>query len=263
MSKISGYSLYHFQRLFILVSGIPISEYIRRRKLSMAALDLKEKKLKVIDAAMKYGYSSPTSFNRAFKEMHGVAPSEAKKKEVMLNAYAPLSFHIVVEGGDTLRYRIIELPEVRVIGYRLRSTLEDGQCYSDAPKFWQEIIQSGKLETLIETMNHEIDGVIGISNYQIMEEKSDFDFYIAVTSDKQPLEGMEEYIIPKSTWAIFECIGKNPEAMVHMEHRVVSEWLPSSGYEFANAPDIELHPPGDNQSEAYYSEVWIPVKKVK
>lgn len=80
VAKIACCSTYHFQRMFAYMADVPLSEYIRRRRMSLAAVELQNDDKKIIDVALKYGYSSPTAFNRAFKSIHGVAPSVIKKR---------------------------------------------------------------------------------------------------------------------------------------------------------------------------------------
>lgn len=89
------------------------------------------------------------------------------------------------------------------------------------------------------------------------------DYYIAVATTKDTPENMSEYIIPEGTWAIFECIGAMPTAIQTLQKRIITEWLPTSGYEYANAPDIEVYFDGDQQSENYKCEVWLPIQKIK
>ncbi len=90
-----------------------------------------------------------------------------------------------------------------------------------------------------------------------------FDYYIAVATDRPAPEGTVEYEVPASTWAIFECTGPMPRAIQELQKRIVTEWLPTSGYEYADKPNIEVYTEGDTQSPAYKSEVWLPVVKKK
>lgn len=116
VSKIACCSTYHFQRMFAYIADIPLSEYIRRRRMSLAAVDLQSGNEKVIDISLKYGYDSPTAFNRAFKSVHGISPSEAKKEGTILKAFPPISFKITIKGDSELNYRIEKKEAFRIIG---------------------------------------------------------------------------------------------------------------------------------------------------
>ena len=106
VAKITYCSSYHFQRMFSYIADIPLPEYIRRRKMSLAAIDLQQGDSKVIDIALKYGYSSPTAFNRAFQSIHGIAPSRAKESGVLLKAYPTVSFKLIAKGVEKMEFRI-------------------------------------------------------------------------------------------------------------------------------------------------------------
>lgn len=255
IANIFGYSVYHVQRLFAMVAGIPFSEYIRNRKLSMAAMELQTGEYKVIDIALKYGYSSPNSFNRAFKVFHGVAPSDVKKEGIMIKAYPPLCFELTVKGAQVMEYRLVRENEFRIVGVKQHTTLENGECYRNTPLLWRNLIQTGGQNNILALMNQEPYGLLGVSNYSPDFSSGEFDYFIACSTDKPVPEGMVEFIVPESTWAIFTSDAKEADAIQKLEQRIVMEWLPTSGYEFAKAPDIEAY---DEEGRA---DIWIPVIK--
>ena len=116
LGKIACCSSYHFQRMFTYMAGIPLSEYIRRRRMSLAAVDLQGKNVKIIDVAGKYGYNSPTAFNRAFQSVHGVAPSAVKNEGVSVKSFPPIQFKITVKGVEEMNYRIETKEAFRIVG---------------------------------------------------------------------------------------------------------------------------------------------------
>lgn len=116
LGQIAGCSSYHFQRMFGYLAGIPLSEYIRRRKMSLAAADLQNGEKKIIDIATKYGYASPTAFNRAFQSVHGFAPSQAKTEGQTIKSFAPIAFHVSIQGATQMEYRI-EKMNSQLMGY--------------------------------------------------------------------------------------------------------------------------------------------------
>jgi len=120
VSRIACCSEYHFKRMFSFLSGIGLSEYIRRRRLTLAALDLKDTNLRIIDVAVKYGYNSADSFSRAFHSMHGILPSEARSENTQLKAYPRMTFQLSIKGGCEMKYRIVEKEPFRLIGFKKR-----------------------------------------------------------------------------------------------------------------------------------------------
>ncbi len=249
-----GYSVYHVQRVFAMIAGVPLSEYVRNRRLSMAAIELQNGDNKVIDISLKYGYSSPNSFNRAFRTFHGVAPSDLKQEGVTIKAYPPLCFELAIKGAHMMEYRLVKKKAFRIVGAKLQTTMENGVCYQDAPTFWSSTIQTGKHNAVLALMNQEPFGLLGVSNYSDNFATGVFDYYIASSSDRPVPEGMTEFIVPESTWAVFPCNDIKPETIQNLEHSIVMEWLPTSGYEFAQAPDMELY---DENGKV---EIWLPVK---
>jgi AraC family transcriptional regulator len=258
LAQIARCSAFHFQRMFSYLADLPLSEYIRRRKMTRAAVDLQNGNEKVIDIALKYGYESPTAINRAFQSVHGMAPSEARRGGVTLKAYPPIRFKITVKGEAEMNYRIEKKGAFKIMGLREHYCMSIEDSMRGVPLFWQKTAQSGMIPRLCTLMNGEIQGILGVST--CMNGK-DFDYYIAAASDRETPEDLSEYMVPECTWAIFECTGPMPEAIQNLQKRIVSEWLPGSGYEYANAPDIEVYFEGDQRAEDYRSEVWLPVVK--
>ncbi|MDQ0362727.1 AraC family transcriptional regulator [Breznakia pachnodae] len=254
IADILGYSSYHCQRLFMMVAGISLADYIRSRRLSKAAEDLGNGE-KVIDVAIKYGYSSSNSFNRAFKAMHNIAPSDARKPGAIIKAFPPLSFTFAVTGAEEMEYRIESHDAFRIVGKKLTTTMKDGICYEAVPVMWQNLMATSGPGEILALMDQPPFGLMGVSDYKPDLPDSQFDYFIAVSSSKAIPEGMASLEVPACTWAIFTCKNDNAKNIQHIQKRMVMEWLPSSGYEFGNAPDIELYDKDNN------IELWLPVIK--
>ena len=254
LGRIACCSSYHFQRMFSYMAGMPLSEYIRRRRMSLAAVDLQGGEKKISDVAGKYGYSSPTAFNRAFQSVHGIAPSAVRAEGVSVKSFPPITFRIIVKGVGEMNYRIETKEAFRITGVSVPLEKEIEKNFAVIPSKWQEISVNGTLQRLIQMMDTEPMGVLGVSTCNGEEA---WRYYIAVSSSKEG-EGLEEYIVPAATWAIFPGEGTN-ESIQELERRIVTEWLPTSGYEYADAPDIEVYISPDPQNAKY--EVWIPVVK--
>lgn len=258
MAQIACCSLFHFQRMFSYLAEVPLGEYIRRRKMTRAAADLQDDSVRIIDVALKYSYESPTAFNRAFQSIHGIAPSKARKSGAVLKAYLPISFKITIKGEAEMNYRIEKRDAFRIVGAKEHYELNVEENFAQIPAFWAKIVQNGTFPQILGLLNQEPKGILGVSS--CMNGK-DFDYYIAAASDMDVPEGLEEYTVPSCTWAIFTCIGPMPSAIQNLQKRIVTEWLPNSGYEYANAPDIEVYFEGNQQAEGYQCEVWLPIVK--
>ena len=257
-AQIACCSTYHYQRMFSYIAGIPLSEYIRRRRMTVAAFELQNNDVKVIDMALKYGYDSPTSFNRAFQSVHGISPSRVRREGVSLKAFSRIVFNISIKGDAEMNYKIEKKENIRIVGVKEHFKMDVEESFAKVPLFWQRTIESGMIPQLCQLLNQAPCGLLGVSACM---DGEDFDYYIAVATDKPAPEGTFEYTIPAATWAVFECIGAMPQAIQDLQKRIISEWLPMSGYEYANAPDIEVYPEGDQFSLEYKCEVWLPVIK--
>lgn len=254
-AKIACCSTFHFQRMFSYIAGVPLSEYIRRRRMTAAAFDLQNGG-KVLEVALRYGYESPTSFNRAFQSVHGIPPSAAQKENVLLKSFSKISFKITIKGVSEMDYRIVKKEGFRIVGAKTTLDKDMEKNMVTIPKFWQEVAQQGLLMKICPMMNQEIKGILGVS---ACTSGDDFSYYVAVATDMPTLPGTEEYTIPAATWAIFAGEGPMPGAIQEIQKRVITEWFPSSGYEYADAPDIELYLNDDQEYSQF--EVWVPVIK--
>ena len=254
LGRIACCSSYHFQRMFTYMAGIPLSEYIRRRKMSLAAVDLQGSDMKIVDVAEKYGYHSPTAFNRAFQSVHGIAPSAVKSEGVPVKSYPPVSFKITVKGAEEMNYRIETKDSFRIVGVSVPLHKDIEQNFAVIPSKWQEVSENGTLQKLAGMMNMPPMGVLGVSTCNDSEE---WRYYIAVASSKES-DGFEMYTVPAATWAVFPGEGIN-ESIQELERRIVTEWLPASGYEYGDGPDVEVYINPNPQNAKY--EVLIPVVK--
>jgi AraC family transcriptional regulator len=245
-------SAFHFQRIFSVLCGFTVGEYIRNRRLSIAAQELSKSDIRVIDIAVKYGYDSPDSFTRAFTRFHGISPSAARSKGANLKFFAPLRIKLSLEGGTMLEYFISEKSQFTVMG-RVRS-FENETAFMEIPKFWDEHVGSeeGKI-------------VVGMFGVVMDIDGKKFDYMIAdnyLPWNAVP-EGYETRVIPAGTWAVFPCKGALPNSLQDVTRRIWSEWLPGcSEYKLAGNYNIEMYTPPTENPENYYCEVWIPVEKV-
>lgn len=255
-AKIACCSTYYFQRMFSHVVGIPLSDYIRRRRMTKAAFELQVSEAKVMDIASKYGYVSPTSFNRAFQNVHGVAPTAARMEGTLLNTYPRIRFSINVTGVESMPYRVETKDPIRVVGIRTVLQEDVEQNFKIVPAFWDATLKSNIFSEICKLPHQKPQGVLGITVYKGPE---DIYYYIAAATDELVPEGMVELTIPAATWVIFECDGHFQESVQTIFKRFLIEWLPFSGYEYAELPDMEIYPIGDSRLKGGHAEVWIAI----
>ncbi|MDD3225677.1 MAG: AraC family transcriptional regulator [Clostridium sp.] len=257
-ARIACCSTYYFQRIFSYITGITLSEYIRRRRMTKAAFELQTTNKKVMDIGLKYGYESPTAFNRAFQNVHGVSPTAARMQGTILNTYPPISFSISVTGGENMRYRIETKEAIRIVGVRTALQEDMEQNQKIAPVFWAKMLKSDMLPKICKLADKNPDGILGVTAYK---NPKDIYYYIAVPTDKPVPCSMVEFKIPAATWVIFQCNGRFKESVQTVFKRFLTEWLPTSGYEYAELPDIEVYPFNTRESNSGHVEVWIAIKK--
>jgi AraC family transcriptional regulator len=263
VSKIACCSEYHFKRMFSFLSGIGLSEYIRRRRLTLAALDLKDRNLRIIDIAVKYGYDSADSFSRAFHSVHGILPSEARSENTQLKAYPRMTFQLSIKGGCEMNYRIVEKGPFKIAGFKKRVPIIFKGINPEIAKM-NELLTPEVIRRLKALSNVEPTGIISAStNFSEgrMEEKGELDHYIGVATSSDETAEFDVLKIEAGTWAVFESIGPFPETLQNIWGRIYSEWFPSSGYEAVEGPEILWNESPDTENPKYRSEIWIPVKK--
>ena len=270
-SSVTSYSPYHFGRLFYYITDMPLSEYIRKRKLSQAALELQGSAVKVIDVAVRYGYDSADSFTRAFVRHHGVTPSAARQAGISLTLFPPLTFQIQIKGVQAMNWRIEEREAFEVFGME-RILTNHGT--NQAPEFWAECHRNGSYEKLFDDAGGKRypdghgypreDGscvINALCGYGTPEGDVFPYMLFALKTPASQTAGYKVVQVPKATWVVFRSEKSDTVGLAIPElfSRAYSEWLPTSGYDKAQGPDMEIYyTDADGKN---YEEVWIPVKK--
>ncbi len=253
---------YHFRRMFSFLAGINLSEYIRRRRLTLAAFDLLHSDARVIDIAVKYGYSSPDAFTRAFVALHGVTPTEARDAGRPLKAFPRMTFQITIKGASEMNYRIVEKEGFRIVGLMRRVPLIYEGVNPHIAAMSAEL-NTELIGTLKALSNVEPRGLISAST-NFSEGRLDggeLDHYIGVATTKDEQAGPARLDVRPSTWAVFESVGPFPQTLQNIWGRIYSEWFPLSGYESIPGPEILWNEGKDVESPTFRSEIWIPVRK--
>lgn len=262
-------SLFHFQRMFFAVIGVTPAEYARRRRLTLAARELTSSNTRVIDLAVKYGYDSPDSFARAFRNVHGINPQAARAPGVTLAAFPRVSFNIILKGGIDMDYKIIDKPAFDVVGRGRKFTTKNMEQAIKIPQSWQEFLASPEDQAL-DKLNVSRTGPVtgGMSLGVIMPYKKDastmevWDPIIYAICIEKPGKietgNFNVYHIPAATWAVFDC---TLPKLQEVTGRIFTEWFPSTGYEHDNKPEIEVYFPEDPIVKEMRCQVWMPVVK--
>jgi len=257
-------SSFYFQRIFSILCGYSLGEYIRNRRLTLAGIELSAGNARVIDTALKYGYESPESFARAFSKFHGISPSQAKKNRSKLRSFSPLSVKVILKGGNVMDYKVVKRKSFKVIEKVKRQEIDDEANKNSIPAFWEQSHNDGTVKNLLELTNDRTN-IFGICYGNTRSDKKTFDYSIAALCDDncKAEQGFRINEIPERTWLVFECIGAMPDAMQEIWHKICTEIFPTSAYEPTYEMDIEAYPAGKMNSPDYKCEVWIPVKKSK
>lgn len=269
-------SSYHFQRVFSILCGFTIGEYIRSRRLSLAGAELATSGAKVLDVALKYGYESPDSFAKAFQKFHGILPSQARIDGSRLKSFSRLVLKFSLEGGVIMNYRMEAKPQFTLLGYKRRF---EGTPY-DARRHEQEedfFISTRAHQWMLKGMSNDKQSI-----YCVIRNVDDdgYDFYIAAATDRYERENLynsdvtgidfmgqfhfEEIVIPESSYAVFET-GKQrmpiPEYF-DIRRQIAAEWLSNDEYQIINSPELAVYHWGIVGGDTDRTiEIWIPVEK--
>ncbi|MFD0354960.1 GyrI-like domain-containing protein [Streptomyces sp. NPDC127110] len=262
LARITVTSEYHFRRMFSSLAGMPLSEYVRRRRLTVAGAEVLAGGPTLLEIAVRYGYASGEAFARAFRAVHGVGPGEARRTGAALRAQPRLSFRLTVEGNSTMRYRIVEKEAFRVVGKKARVPL----IHQGVNPHITEHVQGIPPETarrIASLSDQDPQGVVTatVRLSDGFEEGAELDFYLAaVTTAAELPEDLDVLDCPAGTWAVFENTGPFPEALQQLWADVAAQWMPSNPYEYRPGPEILRARPQEpgTQSEA---QLWIPVTR--
>ncbi len=268
-------SSYHFQRVFRILCGFPIGAYIRNRRLSLAGTELAASDAKVIDVALKYGYESPDSFAKAFRNFHGILPSQARGNGGMLKSYSRLVLNFSLEGGNLMNYRIEKKPKMILTGYKThffgapygrdRERQEEQLFATTRGKQWFLRGAARNIDAHCVVADVTEDGY----DYYYCHLLEDFErenlFNSAITGvDFVDGLGLENLVLPETTYVIFETNDARSAAcdyfdLLHLRIRALAEWMPELGLQLKNAPELAVYhwlPETERNVQ-----IWLPIEK--
>ncbi|NLU66986.1 AraC family transcriptional regulator [Streptomyces sp. HNM0574] len=260
-ARIAVTSEYHFRRMFSALAGIPLSEYVRRRRLTLAGAEVLAGERTLLDVAVRYGYGSGEAFARAFRALHGIGPGAARRTGAALYSQPRMSFRLIVEGSSSMRYRIVERDGFRMVGRGTRVPL----VYEGMNPAIVEFVRSIGRETLgrwEECAAGEPGGVVAaVSNHAADDtEGTEIDYFHGVVSGTEVPGASERLDVGPGTWAVFESSGAFPQAVQYLWRDVYTQWFPSNPYRSRPGPSLSRTTVSDDGTHAE-AELWIPVER--
>ncbi|MFF9792688.1 AraC family transcriptional regulator [Streptomyces bacillaris] len=262
-------SEYHFRRMFSALAGVPLAEYIRRRRMTVAGAEvLGHPDRTLLEVAVRYGYDTGEGFARAFRAVHGIGPGEARRTGAVLRSQQRLTFRLVVEGSSAMNYRLVEKGEFRVVGRRARVPLIHEGPNPAIAEFIRSIGRE-ELERIAALSGQEPAGLVGVSDQldPSRAEGTELDYYHGVVTGPEPSdegaeEGLDSLPVPAGTWAVFTNDGEFPQALQYLWRDVFTQWFPSNPYASRPGPEIlsvRLYEEGRRAA----AELWIPVERAE
>jgi AraC family transcriptional regulator len=255
-----GTTEYHLRRMFASLAGMPLSEYVRRRRMALAAAELVTGDDDLLDVAVRYGYSSTEAFGRAFRAVHGTAPADVRRVGGPLRTQTRISFHLTVRGARPMDTRIVELPDIQLVGYAARVPL----IYQGVNPHIAEHVESIPLDTTrrLESLNDtEPSGVLAICDdlEPGAAEGSELTYMHGVATTSKP-EGLDTIEVPAGTWAVFRTEGSYPDALQEAWAATATEWFPSQPWRLRPGPEVVAILDFDAEARTATSELWLPVE---
>ncbi|MFI7387378.1 GyrI-like domain-containing protein [Streptomyces sp. NPDC049813] len=261
MARVAATSEYHLRRMFSALAGLPLSEYVRRRRLTVAGADVLAGRVPLLEIAVRYGYGSGEAFARAFRAMHGVGPGEARRTGAALVSQPRLTFRLTVEGSSSMRYRVVDRPKFRVVGLKARVPLVHAGPNQAIIDFVRGI-DRGLREELEKLSDQEPQGTVAVCDDldPSRAEGTELDYYHGVITSAPAPPGTTVLPVPAGTWAVFTTSGPAPRAIQELWRDVFTEWFPSNPYRSRPGPEILRTRMSPDGAEAD-AELWLPVER--
>ncbi|MDE7299153.1 MAG: AraC family transcriptional regulator [Lachnospiraceae bacterium] len=262
-------SSYNFHRTFSFIAGMTANEYIRKRRLTLAAQELQTTDISVIDAAYKYGYESPESFSKAFSRFHGSTPRQAKQKGTKLHLFNPLVIKIILEGGSIMDYRIEHRERqqfIALVRAFSNELINDDNDHS-IPDFWAECYEKNLIEPMKLLRAEGKRDLYGLCS-PVKDNETHFNYGIGVLmnedTDSTKLEqltnnGYSIWEAKPADYAVFKCFGPDGDCLAETWSKFFKEFIPQTGYTQTDDTDYEIY--FENGESGLFCELWVPVKK--
>jgi AraC family transcriptional regulator len=262
LARVAGMSEHHFRRMFATLAGMGIAEYVRRRRMTLATAAVLAGKETLLEIALRFGYASGDSFARAFRDLHGVGPNEARRPGAVLRSQSPIRFHLTVHGGTDMRYRLVESPAFRLVGRRARLPLVYEGVNPHVQAFQRSIPVEESL-ALKALSDVEPRGILaGSAGFdEGRAEGSAFDYWHAVATTKPAPPGFEQLEVEAGAWVVFASSGAFPQTLQALWPAAFTAWFPTHPWALRPGPELVRMQPSADWSTAD-CELWLPVRAV-
>jgi AraC family transcriptional regulator len=261
LARVAATSEYHLRRMFSALAGIPLSEYVRRRRLTLAGAEVLAGRDTLLEIAVRYGYGSGEAFARAFRAMHGIGPGEARRTGATLSSQSRMAFRLTVEGSSSMRYRVVDKPDFTVVGLKARVPLVHTGPNQAIVDFVRGT-DPRTLERLEKLSDQEPHGLVAVCDDldPSRAEGTQLDYYQGVITSAAAPEGTTALAVPAGTWAVFTTSGPAPRAIQELWRDVFTEWFPSNPYRSRPGPEILRTRLSPDKSKAD-AELWLLVER--
>ncbi|MEU7039991.1 AraC family transcriptional regulator [Streptomyces varsoviensis] len=262
LARTAATSEYHLRRMFSALAGMPLSEYVRRRRLTLAGADVLAGRETLLEIAVRYGYGSGEAFARAFRAMHGIGPSEARRTGAALASQSRMAFRLTIEGSGTMRYRVVDKADFTVVGFKTRVPLIHAGPNQQIIDFVRAL-DPRTLDRLEKLSDQEPHGIVAVCDGvdPSRAEGTALDYHHGVLTAAPAPPGTTALAVPAGAWAVFTTSGPAPRAIQELWRDVFTEWFPSNPYRTRPGPEILRTGPSPGKPDSdLHAELWLPVE---
>ncbi|MBJ7355787.1 AraC family transcriptional regulator [Nocardioides sp.] len=258
-----GTTEYHLRRMFSSLAGLPVSEYVRRRRMTVAAAEVIAGEDDLLEIAVRYGYGSTEAFGRAFRSVHGTSPGDVRRDGGPLRTQPQLRFRLTVEGSTTMDTHIVERPAFRLVGHAARVPLVHEGVN---PHIQQHVaaIPAEEHQRLKQLGNTAPQGLLQVSDGVDPDavEGTELTYLhgVAVTGDTPVPDGLDEIEVVAGTWAVFRTEGSYPAALQETWAATATEWFPSNPWRLRPGPSVVAVLERADDFSTATCELWLPIE---
>lgn len=256
-----GTTEHHLRRMFSSLSGMPLSEYVRRRRMSLAATDLVSTDDDLLTIAVRHGYGSTEALGRAFRAVHGSSPADVRRDGGPLRTQPQVRFHLTVQGGAPMDARIVDLPPLRLVGHARRVELVHTGVNQQIADHVAAIPaeETARLKELNDVEPH---GVLAVSD-DLDPDRAEgtqltYLHGVATTADSGDRDVIE---VAAGTWVVFHTEGDHPAALQDAWAATATDWFPSQLWRLRPGPEIVATLSYDPAGATATCDLWLPVER--
>ncbi|WP_369056159.1 AraC family transcriptional regulator [Kineococcus terrestris] len=258
-----GTTEHHLRRMFSSLAGMPLSEYVRRRRMTLAAADVVRGERDLLGIAVRHGYGSTEAFARAFRAVHGAGPSEVRRTGGPLRAQPRLSFQLTVRGADPMDVRVVDRPAFRLVGHAARVPLVHEGAN---PRIAAHVaaIPAAEHQRLKALSGTEPRGLLSVSDDLDPDRAEGTELThlhgVAVQAGASVPGDLDVLEVPAGTWAVFRSSGPHPAALQETWAATATEWFPSNPWRLRPGPEVVAVLERADDFSTATCELWLPVE---